>query len=609
MTSARKLTTDSILAWIALGLAAAMAFTLFWVVASNPELSTRIPPWDEGGHGFDSVAFADAFLNLSPLRFAKQLWVSSYWPPVFPILGGVLTAIFGFAYSVPRAFVGALGGLCLILAFCIGRFSGLKNGSAAGLTAALLILTSPIFQGYSTVAMLEVPGVFFTLVCLALFFVHAETGKEQFWHYTCWAGAVLFLAKYNYGVMWLGCLFLWLLLQEANLGTKIRRIMVLTFQQLDPRSPFQWFMALYCALLLGIQFSGGGEWDLGGQKVILHDIWGNPIYIFAFLLVARNALFRRAQFGALTRSLWRAPEPWGSVVRYTVTPIVVWLLNPQNFSTCIGALMNGSNRQSWRVMLTYYPTAFVTEHIGHPIAGYVCFAALVWGWVRWRDLPKAVQFILFFASLSFLAVVIHPNTTSRYLLTVSPIMLTAGALIAWRWLGRWTVTALLPIAAAVAFLTMGVNPLRESVQRQLREYTVTEAYAPIFDAMCEGMKGTTVNTVLGLNTLISPDTVAWRCYQMMEPKRFAELPRTLTRHQLNPDHVSPEDIVGSRKIETFAVLRYLNAADVRGDFQMYFEAYPMILNLLSRSTHYRGSAITDLPGGEYQLQTFRLPPR
>jgi hypothetical protein len=225
--------------------------------------------------------------------------------------------------------------------------------------------------------MLEVPGILLILVTLWFYLRHLDRPTPTSFRAACIAGITLFFAKFNYAIQIMVPILACELLTSSKFRLQFRDFLLLlrSFVRMTP--PFAAFVAVYAIFLGYIQFFGV-RFEVFGQLVLIERALGNPTYLLILICLGRALLFYRRDFLLVTRSIWRLPEPFGSVIRCLVIPAMVWLSYPLFFSNFFGFLFSERTRKQAFLSsetLLFYPGAIVERYAAHRAIGVVLLLA------------------------------------------------------------------------------------------------------------------------------------------------------------------------------------------------------------------------------------------
>jgi 4-amino-4-deoxy-L-arabinose transferase-like glycosyltransferase len=158
--------------------------------------------WDESAHALYGLLIAHDLSQHDWISLLYDTYRQVYWPPLYSWLAGLLFLFTGASDVAARS----VSAICLAalppLLFLAARRMSPEHGTTAGLLTASLALTSPALIRYSSVSMLEMPGlvaVAFTLYA----WIEATTSPDaRRWHVLAGLGVVAaFFAKTNYGII------------------------------------------------------------------------------------------------------------------------------------------------------------------------------------------------------------------------------------------------------------------------------------------------------------------------------------------------------------------------------------------------------------------------
>ena len=559
-----------------------------------------IPKWDEASHGLDTLAFAEAIKHFSIADFFGQVWLSDYWPPAFPLAASLIALPTDYHWSSLRLIVTGVACGCLCLLYlCLRPFSRPSIGALAATVAAFFLASSPIFQTYGTLVMLEIPGIFVILLGL-LCLRHYFASKNSKWlKAVAVVSGIIFFTKFNYFLMWFIPLTLFFMVENVSAVFDILIWLKKSVLKINRRSLFFYFVCSYAAILALIHFSGGYAGQVGPFYLELKEIWGNPIYILGFVVGVKCMITDWDGVKNFSLSVWDCPYPWQPFVRFTLFPILLWLVNPRFFANFLNSIINGSTRSSWMQMLTFYPKALVYEYGTQPIYGILLGIALLsnitilFFLIKIRKVAehRFFVFVILLTSLNFMMVVVHPNYISRYLLTVYPLFcLQLGLLL--QLIGVQLKS--LPLRLIYGFILVVSSIF---LARNLTFELSSQAWALNLDresgeirtqALGEAICNLSIGkktSVIGYNASLSPDTVAWIC-KIGAPDRFLQdMPKTLTRFRLDPDRTSAEDVFKSPALERILWINYHNQIEFHKNNVLYFAHLDSLRKELIKSAY------------------------
>ena len=183
---------------LAAGLVAALA-ALVLGLAVLPH--APLPDWDEATYAFSGKYLRDALAHGHPRKFFDYTKYEMEKPFLHSWMLVPAYALFPATPNTARGLSLACYAACATLLFRLVRRVAPRRGRAAPAVAVAFFLASPIVMQYALLAMLELPGTFFTLATLLVFLRAREKGTLAL---HAWVGVLLaatFLLKYNYGVV------------------------------------------------------------------------------------------------------------------------------------------------------------------------------------------------------------------------------------------------------------------------------------------------------------------------------------------------------------------------------------------------------------------------
>ncbi|TMQ49795.1 MAG: hypothetical protein E6K73_09250 [Candidatus Eisenbacteria bacterium] len=527
-------------------IAALEAFALWRLAASSP----GFPIWDPAGHGLIGLDLAQAIRHADPLKFLSIINRQVAWPFVHGLMLAPMFLVLGNRYATADELSAVLYGLTVIAIVVAGWRLDPVRGAWIGGLAAALALASPAFAQFGTLCMLEMPGAFLLVLSL-LAYAHAAADPARPGRLAAagWCTTALFFCKYNYGLMWIAPLLLheWLALPGAARAAWIDR--ALGAARAAWLKPFPFVMIVYAGLLAWIAVTGGGAFQLFGQRVSVRSP-GNPAYGFYLLWVVWGLLALRRRRGRL-RGWWESlparARVWGLSV---ALPIGLWLLipYPNRVRELIGLFWNRSTAESpWSLQsLLFYPRAFANDYSPAPPVGWLVLAlafvpplkgprgvgpGAIATLAAEQESSRDPQRLLYLAFLiDFLAIALtyagsradvfglHRYPGSRFLFTTAPLiwlragttavhlldLLPAGA-------GRIAAPArALGLAGLLAWTVLGRPPI-DRIRAGHEAYQSPPGLAAVIDRVLEQADRPGDRAVLlGYSYPLSPALLAWQ---------------------------------------------------------------------------------------------------
>ena len=439
--------------------------------------------------------------------------------------------------------------------------------------------------------MLEIPGILFTLVASLCYTKYLSENRmnESWWRRTCLASTLLFFCKYNYLIIWIISLVTFELITNEKFRQDTTHFSKRILSSFDKRSPFCWISLCYFLLLSFVALFGGIDTVFLGHRLVFKSILGNPIYGFMLFAAIYHLIFHRERFKLAWLAFINAPEPYRSANRLFIVPVLIWFAYPPNFSTFLSFLVNQSKRDSFFSLktLVFYPTYFISEVSFNGIVGTIVLGGFFAGflWLRKFSLPE--RFIFWLAMLGYSFCVIHPNYIDRYLLTTVPFIFISASLSILR-MSRsiFSESSIGPISLLVCLLSVIFVEHNASYQNQfvLRETRSKEIFH-LIDPICKKAMESSPTNVVGFNSEMSPDLVAWRCLTLYPDIPMIALPKTINRISGLSYQTSPEDILASKKVANFAVISYDQPQQNDPSFIYRKSEYLELKDMLSKSSH------------------------
>lgn len=205
-------------------------FIVFFYVLGNllwVHLNTLPPFYDSAGHTNLAFLYADIFTGEKELSSIKDFFtVSTYYPPLVFIIGGILTSIFGYDYKVLQfSSVLFLGISALFLYLYTKELT--RNKNLAIVTAAIFVVLPQIWE-QSRYFMLDMPLT--TLIILTLYALEKfnNTNKNIYLLLSFLLIGLAQLIKW-YGIIYLAIPLLFTLYKYIKYSKERKRAFVFIF--------------------------------------------------------------------------------------------------------------------------------------------------------------------------------------------------------------------------------------------------------------------------------------------------------------------------------------------------------------------------------------------
>ncbi len=500
------------MAWVAAALAGRL-----WGFAAAAE---RLPQWDMAKYGASGLRLADAVARGDVVALVAGIHRLDVWPPLFPLLEVPAFLAGGPAWSTPRMLVAALFGLAGLALFWAGwevaRPRGVGAAAVAGAVAAALFVSSPFFQLFGTLVMLEVPGALLLAVAVATYARWLGGGRRADWVAACAAATALFFTKFNYGLLWLVPLLLHEAWRRAGSWAALARRLRARLAAVDPRRPWTVALIVYALLLAGLALSGGFSFELAGQRVALRSL-GPPLYLLYLVALARVALSARRRRRLVERV--RAMTPEGRIALWTIAlPIGLWMLSPHHAKNFVHFVENRSSGLGPLAGLAFYPAAFLERFHAHSGVGLAAAAAALVPLLLLPRLPPARRALGLALLVASAALLLHPYKMPRFLAPAAPLVWLLAAAAAAEAVdqvaaraGRAARLAVPAVAVALVLalaLRAGVDVPR--LESDFALHSVPAAVEPVVDAVASVVAAAPAGAVLvGSWNFFSPGLVEW----------------------------------------------------------------------------------------------------
>lgn len=158
--------------------------------------------WDEVAHAIFVAHIYHDLAHGDIVNLLFDIYRQVYWPPVHSVLTGTLFCFTGLSFAAARSISLVL---FMIMAWTMVRIAAELQGKApltAGLTALVLTLATPALMLYSSMAMLEMPGLWAMVLSLYVYFRLQRPGTpDRSWLLLGLGVTLTYFTKQHYGVL------------------------------------------------------------------------------------------------------------------------------------------------------------------------------------------------------------------------------------------------------------------------------------------------------------------------------------------------------------------------------------------------------------------------
>ncbi len=471
-------------------------------------------------HGYNGVELVEAVKDLDFISFLVHINGMGVWPPIFPIMEFPVFLIFGYDYSVARAFISILFAFCILAIFLVGSEFENSKGILVGAISVALMSLSPFCQLFGVLVMLEIPGTLLLLIAVLFYIKYVKTDSSKYLKLTCIFTIVLFFCKYNYGIMWIIPLVIneaWResLLSRENIKNGFSKLI-----QFGRNKPFfATFLIMYICFLLSIIISGGFIWHIAGQKISVTSL-GNPVFFLIIILIILFLIKPKRNI-ALVRNIWQPLVlKYRLFVLIVVLPIFIWMLVPTHIKGFFNFVQNRSSGIpffSGENLLFYFRT-FVEQYSTSEVIGLIVLAlSIIPLFFLNKYLPQN-RIIYLVLAIGLIVSVLHSYKAPRFFFTVVPFVWLACALsitnilqfISSRLKLNKLSSVIYPLLTFVclAFVSfIGIDSKR--LEAKFINYTVSENIRPVLDIISNTVENSKGTVILGHWNRLSPALVRW----------------------------------------------------------------------------------------------------
>ena len=493
----------------------------------------------------------------------------TYWPPVYPLIESVPFALFGYSFEVSRNILLIISGFSLVMMFVTGLAVDGVIGLGMGVVSVAILANSHIFQVFSLVEMLEVPGVLFVLISMATYLRYLKTRRDVDFTRAVIASTVLFFCKFNFGLMWIIPMIGWELKNHPKEFLKVLDLLRRFIQSVRWRNASGIMLIGYMAFLMYLSLSGGWDFKWQNYHVFLHSSLGNPLYILVVLLLLKIRFEAKGMISQSAKELWSTPTPVRQLLRYMIAPVMVWFAYPPNFNTFFYAITNNSGESTsfaFRDLLYYVFEIVNNEFPAVPYLGLIMAIGFFASILTWKILSERQRVLFLGTSFAFFLATIHPHHDPRFITTVLPLVYLSSlscyfAVIAWlaqknhaslkgRFVGFLVVSVLATIGLMGRFV-----PSSGNLQRYFEEQTAGRLYVEVLDYICQETKTASTTGIFGHSYFFSPDVIKWNCANKIPHLDDVKMPTDLGALRFSFDTMTYKDIVDESHLQQWIVIR------------------------------------------------------
>lgn len=490
-----------------------------------------LPKWDMAKYGAAGAHLARSAQALDVPDLVRAVAHLDLWGPVFPLIEAPVFVLFGPTYRTATSLMVGLFALAILAGFWAGRQLDDRCGDLAGALVAAAIATSPLFQLFGMLVMLEIPGALLLLLAAGAYARSVRTGAQRDFTLACLAAVLLFFTKFNYGMAWLVPMMLVEVWQASGSLTALRARAAERLRVLSWRRPWPLFVLAYGVGLVALALFSGRVTDPTGETSPRVSL-ATPLYIFYCLILARALVCPRRSM-ARWQAWARAANPRHRTMALIVgLPIAVWMLSPSHARGFVRLLENRSSGPSlWTPAgFLFYPHAFLEQFSAAPAVGAMCLVLAALAVVQLPRLPRHQLPVVAAFLLGLAATLAHPYKLPRFLFPLLPLLwLTAavgvsGALR--RRLRQPRQDAVVSGAALLVLLAASMMPMdRGRLEAGLAENGVPAVVGPVAKAAAEAAAAARGSILVGYWNDFSPGLLEWEGWRSVVGFGTADVPR------------------------------------------------------------------------------------
>lgn len=377
------------------------------------------PLWDPATHALYGWKMYYHLVHLQPLSFLWEIWSKGLWPFMYYLYQTPFYFLPGFAFE--PSLLSSLFGYFLIGILSLIFFNLLFDLSSpiASSVFLFLLITSPFYLGFSSLAMTETFGSMMQLLVFITYLkvLELKTHKSAVVFSTLLA--LLFFTKYNYFLL----VIFPIMVNEYLIYTKTWKLrdhldsVIRLIKKIF--TSFTGILLFIYSIFLFVLFSTGGfEFQIFNQKVFVHSI-GNTGYVVLYLLITCFWIYKKknkTHYSNLLNKDFRLKP----LIKYFIIPLIIWfsIPYPNHIKEFFGLIVN---RQSGEFTIVssavYYFNVVKDQYFANSLLFVLSIMLFLLAVIRYKTQSQMARFFILTALVQIILVINHPYKDARFIFT------------------------------------------------------------------------------------------------------------------------------------------------------------------------------------------------
>ena len=479
-----------------------------------------LPYWDPALHSLNGWELCFYLKSLNLPMFLWEIWNKGIWPCMFYLYQ------LPFYIIVKHQFEGAL--ISSLFAFgCIGVLSAfffvklLKELPLISISVFIfLLISSPMYVAFSSLAMTETFGCLMQLFVFTCYLLTIDPESHNPRLYILFAVSltILFFTKYNYFILAVIPIIINEYLTKTNGTTfkyRLRNLLLILKKLLSGWTGKVLFV--YIIFLMALIFTGGFEFHIFNQKVLVHSI-GNTGYIILYFLLFRLWLAHRRRKIDWQKIFQKDPRIH-ALLYYFVIPLTFWFAVPypnhikEFFSFIINRNSEGITLLSG---IRFYFDIFRMDYFQNDLIFFSASLVFLIALLRYKFQTRVIKWLLIAAVIQIVLVVFHSYKGERFIYTaLLPFWLVIAAELN-NWSKKINMKKFIIYPLSVIIVFIGIITFNNVLKRKVFNkyafnlYTNNPALNNSFEWVRKQLHRNDGLIVIGsISNIISPALVEW----------------------------------------------------------------------------------------------------
>jgi len=416
------------------------------------------PQWDPATHSLYGWKMYYSLIQLKPLMFFWEIWSKGLWPFMYYLFQVPFYFLTGSQIEA-SSFSSLFAFLCIGVLAILFFKKALKIFPLVAISVFLLLLiSSPAYLAYSSLAMTEVFGSFMQLLVFTSYILATDSKSRKHAILFSVSLTMLFFTKYNYFIL----AVMPLLINEYIIYTKMWNIRdhIIHMWKSSKRilSSLTGIVLFLYLIFLSILISTGGfEFQLFNQQIFVHSI-GNTGYIVLYFLLIRFWILHRKKkanyAGFLSKDFRIKP-----LITYFILPLVIWFAipYPNHIKEFFGLIVNRQTEGSTLLgSFSFYFNVLQNNYFQGSTVFYLAFLVFLVALIRFKGQPQITKWLVIAALVQFILVITHPYKDARFIfMALLPLWLVVAMEIN-NWVTKINTNKMLIYPVSLILISTGI---------------------------------------------------------------------------------------------------------------------------------------------------------